>query len=141
MVLELYTPRSEDARLISDLITDAYSDDIVSKRMCTEFPATEENKRGSAKAMQDSWNKNPNEHRLMVKDTETGDLISYANWLFVPERTGEEYKAFQDMYCPPDWDKEYFSYAMRITFEQKLKYMDRQPYVCKCNGARGEGHL
>ena len=132
MPLELYRPSRDDARLLSDLLYDGYSDDDVSALMYP-VPASEESKASTAKATAESWGKNPREHVLVVRDTELGKSISWGHFFIETEKTGEEWKTFKEREFPPDWNSDFANAALREGWEKRVDIMGSQPYICECS--------
>ena len=130
MPLEYHTLTASDARTMSDLMYGGYSDDPVSQMMYP-LPASEASKAATAEAIAASWGKNLNEHVLAIKDTDTGQIISWAHWFVNPPREGEEWKEFKEPSCPPDWNAAYIVEAMRNNWEKRIEIMGGKAYICE----------
>jgi hypothetical protein len=130
MGLELYTPSLEDCELLTEFQFDGWSDTITSKVMYT-VPATEKNKAVAAKQQYDSWNKDPNFYRLIAKDSDTGEWISYTDYMIIPEQKGDDWNVFKPFEVNSEWNKEWFLNHAKITFQHRVNSMGNKPYVCK----------
>ena len=130
MVLELYTPTVEDSRVLTEMGYDGFRDDPVSAMMYS-VPCAESTISASAKILANGWGKNPNEYFKCVKDSETGELLSYVQWFFVPERVGEVWKQFSGSTFPDDWDREFCWSVQEMGWKKKVDIMGTEPYICK----------
>ena len=130
MVLELYTPTVEDSRVLTEMIFAGFCDDPVSAMMYS-VPAPEATIAASSKTLSDGWAKNPNEHWLCVKDSETGELLSHAQWFYVPPQEGEEWKKLVPRVWPDDWDKEFCLSVQEKNWSKRVEIMGARPHICK----------
>jgi len=76
------------------------------------------------------WGQDSTERRMQVKNSETGELISYSSWFFYPQREGEDWKKMPEAHFPHGW---YHSNALSFQIshiEARNKIMGPKPYLC-----------
>lgn len=99
MVLELYSPTKDDVPEIIALSYDGYADSIISP-LFYPVPVSEQQIAESTKAALEDYGKNPHHTNLAVRDTETGKIVSWMEWLLVPEAKDDDWNVYKPRPAP-----------------------------------------
>ena len=85
------------------------------------------------------WGKNPNCRRMLVEDTDTGQVIGYSEWFVHSEKKqdpkrDEKTPALPQQPTsspPPDCNLEKLAEVMECHTSQRQKIVGGKPYLCK----------
>ena len=123
------TPSAEEGQAYASLMYEAYATDVLSPLMYP-VPAPPKLISDLAAYYTSSWGKDPNQHILSVRDTETNDPAAFVMWHDCAERSGEEWKKFPDPPLPEGWDKEFVRGVAVKSWAARVRVMGTQPYIC-----------
>ena len=130
MVLELYSPAKDDMPEIVELGYDGYADSIITP-LVYPVPVSEQQIADNTKAALDNYGKDPHHTNMAVKDTETGKIVSWMEWLLVPKAKDDDWNVYKPRPAPPGWHKDFVERMFKLAWQSKIDAMGRQPYICK----------
>ena len=131
MPLSIHPVLPSDAEAWVHLQFDAFADDPVSALMYP-VPASSSLLDWSVDQFRRGWGQNPLERLLKVVDTDTGNMVAVALWVFFPQRSEDEWKKprpkmeYHEEYIKEAWDR-----LMVDSWDTRNEIMGGQPYVCK----------
>ena len=77
-----------------------------------------------------SWHNDPCARHMQVKDTQTGEIISYSQWSIFPEKTKAERRKPSKVDLPDGSNKEAFKTLRNNGKRKRDKIMGGKPYIC-----------
>ncbi|KAL9120214.1 MAG: hypothetical protein Q9187_003228 [Circinaria calcarea] len=128
MPLEICPILESDIEEWTHLIFAAFQDDPVSKLMYP-VPATPSLIAWTVQNTVESWGKDPTARHCQVKDTETGEMISAAHWIFFPRREGEDWRKVPMVEVSDDYHRERFTALITNAASKRIAAMGPQPYL------------
>ena len=130
MSLELCPARKADAEAVTRLFYDAYQDENPVSKLMYPIPASKSIIAATLDLNLKSWGQDPTERRMQVKDSHTGELISYSSWFFCSRREGLDWKKIPEAQFPEGWYHEN-ALAFEVKhIEARNKIMGPDPYIC-----------
>ena len=120
-----------DAEQWTKLMFDSFADDPISE-LLYPVPASPSLIEWSVHHILGEWGQNPTVRLMKIVETDTGNMVAGAQWMFLPEREGDEWTKGPD---PSQLHHEYNKEAwttISMTFrEARHSIMGAQPYACK----------
>ena len=132
MPIELCPIRKSDAPVLTEMIFEAYKDDILSHLMFNNN-VTPSMKAWTLQEYEKSWGQNPEERHIGVRDTETGELIASSHWYIYPQREGDDWKKIPVTEWPDGYNKEGANHIQAIHITKRNEIMGAKPYICKAS--------
>jgi len=128
MPLKLCASCKSDAEAVTRLIYDAFEDNNFSKLMYP-VPTSESIIVATSASTLKSWAQDPRKRHMQVKDSDTGELISYSSWFFQPQREGEDWKKMPEFHSPQGWYHDNVRTIRIKNTEACNRIMGPQPYL------------
>jgi len=130
MPLELSPATQSDCEALIRLQFEAYDQDPVQHVL---FPngATQITVSHFAEHDRKSMAEDPYVRYMKVTDTETGQIISFAQWFIYPERLEEEWNQLKPFPFPSDANAEAGNALITVSIRAKNEIMKGQAYACK----------
>ena len=130
MALQICPTQKSDLETVAKILFAAYKDFPTSRLM---YPGglTPSILSGAVDSTRESWGKDPLVRRMQVKDTKTGEIISFSQWNFLPERKGDEWRKIPEMKWPDDYDGEAATKIQVRQINKRHDIMGTKPYICK----------
>ena len=130
MPFEICPVQRSDVEATTKVLFSAYKDDPVSKVM-NPGGVTPSIISWVVNNTLKSWGKGPLSRRMQVRDTQSGEILSFSQWYFFPERRGDHWKKMPEMEWPDEYNQEVAT-TMQVThITKRNEIMGEKAYICK----------
>ncbi|MCJ1400183.1 hypothetical protein MMC11_003387 [Xylographa trunciseda] len=128
MPVELCAIHKSDVPVLTEMMFAAYKDDNISHLMYNNN-ATPSIKAFVQQEYEKSWGQRPEERRIGVRDTETGELIASSQWFFFPQREGDDWKIVPVREWPDGYNKDGCNHLQAVHTAKRHEIMGPKPYI------------
>jgi hypothetical protein len=130
MPLQLSPVVDADIEAVIAVDITAFSDDIIHAAIWRNGPSPTTIAHTAAQDRKDLAEE-PTIKPMKVTDTETGEIVAYARWVFLPQREEKDLEV-TEFSLPDDVNKELGEKLILGGFRKRHEVMGTQPYACKC---------
>ena len=130
MPFQLQPVLKSDAEQWIKLMFDSYADDPATK-LLYPVPTSPAVIEWSINHTLKTWGQNPALRLMKVVETDTGDVAAGAEWNFLPQREGDEWRKIPEIPFHDEYNKENWTTLLTYITEMRHDIMGAQPYTCK----------
>ena len=130
MPFQLRPVLKSDAEQWTKLMFDSYADDPAIK-LLYPVPASPAVIEWSINRTLKAWGQNTALRLMQIVEMDTGDVVAGAEWMFLPQQEGDEWRKIPEVHFHDDYNKENWATLLKTVTEMRHDIMGSQPYVCK----------